>query len=477
MVRKNAFLLGIGGSAMSNLARYLAKLGIHVCGYDMCESSMTKALIEEGIQVVYDDSIEMIPADIISDNDSLIVYSLAITDSSMLSFFKTHGYEVLTRAQMFDRVTYGRRVVAVAGTHGKTTCTVLLSHILASAGCDIVGFCGGISKNYKSNLIVHGDIHNAIIVIEADEYKEFFLSLHPTMCVVTNIDLDHLDYYRTKDKYNRGFVKFINTLDEGKHLICDEKAYRQICNELRVYDVDLCDSLNRDVIHAENVNIDGTRFIFNYVSADKSIEKCVMTVPGKHNLSNALLVITAALRLGIPVDDICAGLTSFEGTQKRFDIKYDDGRRMIIDDYAHHPVEIKQVIDTVKLVFPFRMVTIVFRPHLYSRTKDFFYEFIKVLGRADCVIVTDIFAAREKDDGIMSAESLVRGINVDRKVMCPVNRLYDVIIKMAPHDIIVNCGAGDSENFVDVILAAMMKCDSSYPMEDQKDDISDEDTE
>ncbi len=451
------FLLGIGGTGMSNLARYLMKTGNRVYGYDSTETYVTQDLIKEGAQIVYEEDVNLVHQDLISKKDKVtVVYSFAIHDDNvLLSFFKSNSYYVISRSEMFNKITKNRNVIAIAGTHGKTTSTVLMSHILATSGLNVVGFCGGISKNYNNNFIINGNVNNSIVVIEADEYKEFFLSIHPTIELITNVDVDHLDYYKTPSSYKNAFIKFINLLDLKTGLLVINDDFKNLVPYECKTIMHSYGSLSNAQIYAGNVHIEDERFVFDYVSQDVKIDKCRLFVPGYHNVRNALGVITVALRLGISCEDILNGLKTFKGVKKRFDIVYRSNKYLVIDDYAHHPTEMVSVINTVKTLYPSRKITVVFRPHLYSRTKDFFHEFVDVLNSVDCAIVLDVFAARENYDKSASVEKLVSSLSIKDKSVCHSDNLCSVIRTIGEHDIIINFGAGDSEFFVDTIINAI----------------------
>ena len=439
---------------MSAIARWFAHLGIPVMGYDRTESPLTAQLIAEGIQVHYEDSMETIPMEVkIDQNNTLIVWTPAIpADSIQLNYFRNEGYTLKKRAEVLGMITKGLMTIAVAGTHGKTSTSSLIAHLLKSAGMNVAAFLGGITQNYESNLILHDETkeEDPVVVVEADEYDRSFLQLHPNIGVVTSVDPDHLDIYGDHQELTRNFAAFIDLIDKNGSLLIEKKALNALkgtnFSSLRIEEY----SLRESSIHAANIKSGIRSFGFDYVNDTQRIEQLSLYVPGFHNVENALAAVSVALQLGISEEDIRAGLESYKGVKRRFEIRYQGEDKVYIDDYAHHPEEIKAFLGSVKAMYPSQKLTAIFQPHLFSRTRDFAAEFSSSLSLADDVVLMDIYPAREKPIEGVNAEMLLEGITSGIKSVQKREDLVAYLENNAP-EILVTIGAGDIDRMVEPI--------------------------
>jgi len=450
----SVYFLGIGGIGMSAIARWFAHMGIPVMGYDRTESPLTAQLIAEGIQVHYEDSMETIPMEVKEDlNNTLIVWTPAIpADSTQLNYFRNEGYTLKKRAEVLGMITKGLMTIAVAGTHGKTSTSSLIAHLLKSSGMNVAAFLGGITQNYESNLILHDETkeEEPIVVVEADEYDRSFLQLHPNIGVVTSVDPDHLDIYGDHQELTRNFASFIDLIDKEGLLFIEKKALKILegnkFGSLHIIEYSLRDSS----IYAADIKSGIRSFDFDYVSEKFRIEQLSLQVPGFHNVENTLAAVSVALQLGISIADIRAGLESYRGVKRRFEIKHQGEDRVYIDDYAHHPEEIKAFLGSVRAMYPTRKLTAIFQPHLFSRTRDFAAEFSSSLSLADEVVLMDIYPAREKPISGVSAEMLMDDITSGTKSVQKREDLVAYLDKNVP-EVLVTIGAGDIDRMVEPI--------------------------
>jgi len=450
----SVYFLGIGGIGMSAIARWFAHMGITVMGYDRTASPLTALLIAEGIKVHYEDSLDTVPALVMGDKDNtLIIWTPAVpADSVQLNYFREAGYVLKKRAEVLGMITKGFMTIAVAGTHGKTSTSSLIAHLLKSAGMNVTAFLGGITQNYESNLILHDETKDEepVVVVEADEYDRSFLQLHPNIGVVTSVDPDHLDIYGDHQELTRNFASFIDLIDQSGSLFIEKKALAALkrtgFGSLRIEEYSLKDSS----IQAANIKSGIRSFVFDYVNDTQSIKQLSLYMPGFHNVENALAAISVAMQLGIGEEEIRAGLESYKGVKRRFEIKYQQEGKVYIDDYAHHPEEIKAFLGSVKAMYPTKKLTAIFQPHLFSRTKDFAAEFSSSLSLADDVVLMDIYPAREKPIEGVNAEMLLEGITSAAKSVQKREDLVRYLENNNP-EILVTIGAGDIDRMVEPI--------------------------
>jgi UDP-N-acetylmuramate--alanine ligase len=455
---RHIYLLGIGGIGMSALARWYHQQGITVWGHDKAPSSLTDQLAAEGISIHFEESPAAIPAAIMQNlPHTPVVYSPAILPTHPIwAYLIKEECNPYKRAEIFDKITAQYTTWAVAGTHGKTTSTALLAHILYYAQQNITAFLGGIAKNYNTNLIhTQRDQKERTIVVEADEYDRFFLHLHPHGAIVTTIDPDHLEVYGDAAGFEEAFRQFLAKLPaQGLAIIHQEVARKLLAKPHNIVAPIERYALEDAPIQAQKVHLDEKgRFCFNYVSKNTTIEDIILSVPGYHHVENALAVITACLHQGILPLVIREAIQQFQGVERRFDVMLKHKDIVLIDDYGHHPVEITALLKTVRAVYPNKKVTVIFQPNQYSRTRDFLAEFGKSLSLADAVLVVDIYTDREIPIEGIGPAAIVAGISLAQKYVCSQENLIATLSQVKPLEVIVNVGAGNAGNFIEPLKA------------------------
>jgi UDP-N-acetylmuramate--alanine ligase len=443
------YFIGIGGIGMSALARWYMHLGKDVYGYDRTETALTRQLVSEGANIHYTDVVDDIPVPVMESKDKvLVVYTPAIPkDHHEYNYLLKHGYEILKRSELLGLITNDLYSVAVAGTHGKTTTSSMLAHILKTAGRSSVALMGGILQGYESNLILEGEPSaDTIAVLEADEYDRSFLRLKPDVAVVTSADPDHLDIYGRHEEMKTSFRDFINQVKPNGHIYINEVLTSWLTteqNSVKSHSYSLKSGANK----ASNIHISGSDFIFDFQGEQAEISEIKLPVPGYHNVENAIAAISVSLRLGIDEQSIKVALASFRGVKRRFEYHIKTENLIYIDDYAHHPSEIEALLKSVKSLYTDRKVTVVFQPHLYSRTRDFADGFAKSLDKADEVILMDIYPARELPmEGVTSAMILERMKNSNKEIVSD-GALLETLSEVES-DVFLTVGAGDIDRFV-----------------------------
>lgn len=434
---KNIYFLGIGGIGMSALARFFYRKGCEVSGYDKTPSPLTRKLEEEGMLIHYEDNPELLP-----ENIDLVILTPAIpSDSLELNFLKEKGSKIIKRAQVLGEISRQCNSVAVAGSHGKTTVTALISHLLHYAQKPMSAFVGGISKNLNSNVII-GDENDEIVVMEADEFDRSFLQLSPYISIVTSIDADHLDIYGDREHLVEGFNQFVEkTMPDGV-VICNHSLPVETNRKKITYGLDDADVMARDV------RIENGMTVFSVVMKEGlELGEFKMQLFGDHNVMNALSAIITCLQLRVDLKVIREGLASFQGVLRRFDIRLNNERVCYIDDYAHHPEEIKASLKAARKLFPNKKLTLVFQPHLFSRTQDFMQEFAESLSLADNLLLMEIYPAREKPIPGVTSSVLLDKVSCKEKQICQKDELLLTIQKLQP-ELIITMGAGDIDRFV-----------------------------
>ncbi|MDF3076857.1 MAG: murC [Sphingobacteriaceae bacterium] len=440
---KQVYLVGIGGIGMSGLARYFHKRNCVVSGYDRTRTPLTESLMSEGIPVVFEDSVDQIPQEFIDSHSenpesTLVIYTPAIPhDSVILNYFKDNGFELNKRSQVLGIISKGMFTVAVAGTHGKTTTSSMVAHILKSGGLDCSAFLGGITSNYNTNVLFG---NSDVLVVEADEYDRSFLTLHPDIAVITSMDADHLDIYGDKSHLTESFKLFASQIKPGGKLIHKEGL-----------DLDggATYSASSDAeIQAKNVRIENGDFYFDYVSSSHTIENIRLGIPGLHNVENSVAAATAALMLGLDPEKIKEALGSFKGVKRRFEYIVKSDNHIYIDDYAHHPEELRACITAVKSLYPDKKLTTIFQPHLFTRTRDFADGFAEVLSMTDELILLEIYPARELPiEGINSALILNKSACQNKRI-CGKEETVELIKNERP-ELLLTVGAGDIDTLVE----------------------------
>ncbi len=435
---KQVFLVGIGGIGMSGLARYFHKRGAEVAGYDRTQTTLTEALETEGMAISYSDDLSGIEEQFRLNKDSLLViYTPAIpADSVILSYFKSNGFNLKKRSEVLGIISKGMFTVAVAGTHGKTTTSTMVAHILRDSGFDCTAFLGGISSNYDSNVLFG---QNNVVVVEADEYDRSFLRLHPDIAVITSMDADHLDIYGDDSHVKESFRLFAAQLKPGGRLI-----YRK---GLPLGDGLMYSARENADVYAGNVRIEDGAFVFDFQGGQTQILDIRLGIPGLHNVENATAAIEAALLLGVDPGKIKVALENFRGVKRRFEYILKSPRHIFIDDYAHHPEELRACITAVKGLYPDKKLTVVFQPHLYSRTRDFVDGFAEVLDMADELILLDIYPARELPLAGVTSKIIFDRMALETKVICSKEQAPELISRSKP-ELLLTVGAGDIDTIV-----------------------------
>ncbi len=452
----NVYFLGIGGIGMSALARWFKRKGLHVSGYDKTATPLTAELLKEGIQVHFEDSVEKIPAGVIDDiNKTLVVFTPAIpANHTEYHYLKEKGYTILKRSQLLGLITEGFTTIAVAGTHGKTTTSSMVAHILFTAGKDMVGFLGGLTSNYGSNLVMQGDVNDkTLVVVEADEFDRSFLTLHPRIAIITSADADHLDIYGDHSNVLTSFRDFIGQISEGGSLVIHESVADLAADVKHITQYHY--SMSRGQFFAGNITARSGFFEFDLHGFGK-VEHIRLGVPGFHNIENAVAASVATSLCGVTVRDIKKALETFSGVKRRFEFVLKGERVIFVDDYAHHPKEIEAFLKSMKSMYPRRKVTAIFQPHLYSRTRDFAEGFAESLSLADEVVLLDIYPARELPIPGVDSNMVFKSISSPSKVMCGKNDLMEKLEEMEI-DILVTIGAGDIDTFVEPIKQMLVR--------------------
>ncbi len=450
----NVYFLGIGGIGMSALARWFLKKGLRVSGYDRTATSITSQLQKEGMQLHFEDDVAQIPAEIISEKDkTLVVFTPAIpADHREYNYLKAQGYEILKRSEILGRITRNYRTIAVAGTHGKTTTSSMIAHILKSAKVNMMGFLGGITANYESNLVMEGEVNpGTIMVVEADEFDRSFLRLFPHTAVVTSADPDHLDIYGNHESMLGSFRDFIRQINPDGRLIIHESV-----DALLTTDIPLSNKVtygtSRGQFFASNITVlTGQEGFFEFdLCGFGTTHRIRLGVPGFHNVENAVAAAVACYYNGISFDVIKSALASFTGVKRRFEFVVKSNKVVFVDDYAHHPTEIEAFLLSMRSMYPGRKLTVVFQPHLYTRTRDFADGFAKSLSLADEVLLMDIYPARELPIPGIDADLIFKQVTAKHKERCSKKDLLDKL-KGRDVEVLTTVGAGDIDTCVQPI--------------------------
>ncbi|MDG2436750.1 MAG: UDP-N-acetylmuramate--L-alanine ligase [Polaribacter sp.] len=421
------YFVGIGGIGMSAIARYFASNGKLVAGYDKTPSQITSSLEELGVEIHFEDSLKNIPISFLDKDKTLVVYTPAIAENhTELNYFLNNNFKVLKRAEVLGKITESTFCLAVAGTHGKTTTSSILGHIMHQQKA--TSFLGGIAENYNSNLILGED---KVSVVEADEFDRSFLQLSPNIACITSMDADHLDIYGEAAVLEESFVEFANKVS-GTLIIAKGlplKGLTYAVNEAADY-------------RAFNLKIESGKYIFDVQTPSESIKNIEFYLPGKHNVMNALAAFAMADVYGVPAKKIKLSLSTFKGVKRRFSYKIKTSDFVLIDDYAHHPTEINAVENSIREMYPKEKVLAVFQPHLFSRTRDFIDDFATALSKFDEILLLDIYPARELPIAGVSSEWLFHKIENKHKKLVQKNNLIKDI-KNSTAKVVVMLGAGD----------------------------------
>ncbi len=449
------YFLGIGGIGMSALARWFKHAGLRVAGYDRTATPLTLELMEEGMEIHFEDRIEMIPG-YLTKEKTLIVFTPAVPkDHKEYNYLKSQGFAIVKRSEVLGLLTKNYKTVAVAGTHGKTTTSSLIAHIIKSAGKDMVAFLGGITTNYNSNLVMHGKVSaQTIMVAEADEFDRSFLRLFPHVAVVTSADADHLDIYGDHLQMLSAYKEFINQVNKGGSLVIHE-SIASLAEETKQIKKETYGT-NRGQFFASNVKVQHGFFEFDLIGPGLKLEKVQLGVPGFHNMENAIAAAMVAMQLGIDDKTIREALASFSGVKRRFEFVIRKDNLIYIDDYAHHPAEIEAFLKSLKSMYAGKKITVVFQPHLFTRTRDFAEGFAKSLSLADELLLLDIYPARELPIPGVTSDLLIKDITSAVKIRCTKK---DVLQKLETMNIevLATVGAGDIDTMVKPIKEMLMQ--------------------
>ncbi|RKS25817.1 UDP-N-acetylmuramate--alanine ligase [Flavobacterium endophyticum] len=438
----NVYFIGIGGIGMSALARYFKAIGKNVCGYDKTETELTKELEALGIEIHFEDSISLIPKDYYSENTLVIITPAVPKTHSEWNYFLEREYQVKKRAEVLGIITKDTFCFAVAGTHGKTTTSSILGHILYESGADVTAFLGGIVENYNSNLIGSG---KTVTVVEADEFDRSFLHLYPNIACVTSMDADHLDIYGDTASIEASFVEFAGKVEDKNNLF--------VAKGLPLDGISVAVNEEADY-KAFNVRIENSAYVFDVQTPSEIIKDIRFNLPGKHNLTNALIALAMANTYGTPTESIAKALFTFKGVKRRFSYQIKEENVVYIDDYAHHPTEINAVHQAVTELYPEEKVLAIFQPHLFSRTKDFIDGFASSLSAFDEVILLDIYPARELPvEGVNSEWLLSKIDNPNKKLVSKTDLISEILKSNAK--VVVTIGAGDIGELVKPIKEAL----------------------
>lgn len=457
--RQNVYFIGAGGIGMSALVRYFLFQGKSVGGYDRVESDLTRQLNAEGAEIHYEDSLALIPEKYKNKENTLIVFTPAVPDDhSEWTYFRQNGFEILKRAQVLGEITRSVRGLCVAGTHGKTTTSSMIAHLLKQSQVDCNAFLGGILKNYDNNLLLSA--RSDLTVIEADEYDRSFHWLTPYMAVITSVAPDHLDIYGTEEAYRNAFIHFTSLVKEGGVLLMENRVTitPDLKKPVRLYrysgdtgSAAFSENGKEKVdFYPENIKIENGEIRFDFVTPDRIIPDIQLGVPVKINISNGIAALAIAYLNGVSEDELRKGMASFQGAKRRFDFHIKRADLTLIDDYAHHPEELAASISSVKELYPGKKLTVIFQPHLYSRTNDFYKEFAESLSAADEVILIPIYPAREEPIPGVSSQLILDLVEAPEKQLYSKEELLKIISKNN-REVVLIAGAGDIELLVEPI--------------------------
>ncbi|CAA7196474.1 UDP-N-acetylmuramate--L-alanine ligase [Chryseobacterium potabilaquae] len=442
---QNFYFVGIGGIGMSALARYFNASGKHVLGYDKTNTKLTQQLMKEGIDITFEDDIDQKITSLSKEN-TLVIYTPAIKKLDILDYFNENQFEVLKRSKVLGLITANTECIAVAGTHGKTTTSTLISHLCKEADLPFSCFLGGISENFKSNFLYNGSKYS---VVEADEYDRSFLNLSPDWAVVTSTDADHLDIYGDKTHIEEGFKQFAQLVPSDKKLFVRKGI--EIGRDHYTYAV----NENADY-YSDNLRMDYDKIYFDFHTPTETVKDFVWEIPGIHNVENATVALAILYNLGVDFESLKKAIANFKGIKRRYTKHIYQNGKIYIDDYAHHPTEINAVVSSVKTFYPEKNILIVFQPHLFSRTRDFADGFAESLSNTDELILLDIYPARELQENFegITSDWLLEKVTLNKK---EVSTLADAFnkIKEKDFDILLTVGAGNIDTLYDPICEWM----------------------
>ncbi len=440
-----AYFVGIGGIGMSAIARYFALRGIEVHGYDRVRTKLTENLESEGMKIHYSEDVSQIPTKV-----DIVIYTPAVPlDHQELVALKEAGHKLWKRAEILGLISKERKTIAIAGTHGKTTTSSILTHLLRNGGIDVTAFLGGISLDLHSNFVFGA---SEWMVVEADEFDRSFHQLHPDIAVVMSIDPDHLDIYGSLDQMKESYQEFVNKL-YNKGILITKEGIRlspeasSVTHETFGYE--------NAVYRIENIRVDNRKFVFDLVAPGNTVRNLRFGLPGNHNLENACAAIIVAMHLGVETEKIREGIESFSGIKRRFEFKINEEELILIDDYAHHPEELKAAITAGKTLFPDKMITGVFQPHLFSRTQDFASGFAEALDLLDEPILMDIYPARELPIAGVDSGVIFSKMKNPKKIWVKDEDLLPVIADKKI-EVLMTLGAGNIDKKIEPLKGLLL---------------------
>jgi len=438
---QNFYFVGIGGIGMSALARYFHASGKNVLGYDKTNTKLTSALMSEGIDIVFEDVID-IKITSLEKGSTLVIYTPAIKKLEILDYFNENGFKIKKRAKVLGLITENTDCIAVAGTHGKTTTSTLVSHLCKEADLPFSCFLGGISENFKSNFLYNGTEYS---VVEADEYDRSFLTLSPDWAVITSTDADHLDIYGDKNTIEEGFRQFAALVPEDKKLFVRKGI--DIGRDHKTYAVN-----EKADYYSDNLRMYYDKIYFDFHTPTESIKDFVWETPGIHNVENATVALAILHNLGVDFETLKKAIASFKGIKRRYTKHIYPSGKIYIDDYAHHPTEINAVVGSIKTFYPDKKLLVVFQPHLFSRTRDFVEGFAESLSNSEELILLDIYPARELQENFegITSDWLLEKVTLDKKEISGLSEAFEKI-KEKEFDILLTVGAGNIDTLYDPI--------------------------
>lgn len=448
------YFIGIGGIGMSAIARYFNVKGFLVAGYDRTETKLTQDLKSEGIAVNFDESVNFIPENFLVADKTLVIITPAIPqDHPQLIYFQKHHYKIIKRSEMLGEITRQSKAICIAGTHGKTTTSTITAHLLHQSRVGCSAFLGGISNNYNSNLLLSNDSN--FVVVEADEYDRSFHRLTPYMAVITSSDPDHLDIYGTKEAFYESFEHFTSLITKGGALIINKKVNitPKLQNGVKLYTYGLSSDAD---FYAKNIRTKDAGIIFDFVAPTETLHDVRLGVPVLINVENSVAAMALAWLNGVTMEEIRTGISTYSGIYRRFNTIYKSKNVVYMDDYAHHPSELKASIDSIRHLYPERKITGIFQPHLFTRTRDFAPEFAKALSSLDELILLDIYPARELPIEGVNSEMILKDVTLDKKILVSKEKLLD-LLESKEVDVLVTFGAGDIDKLVPEIKKLLKK--------------------
>ena len=442
------YFLGIGGIGMSALARYFNTKGFAVGGYDRSKTKLTSDLEAEGISICYNESVNYIPAEFVKPESTLIVLTPAVPESHpQLQYFREKNFTILKRAQVLGDITRQSKGICIAGTHGKTTTSTITAHLLYQSQVTCSAFLGGISNNYNTNLLLSKNSN--LVVIEADEYDRSFHQLSPYMAVITSVDADHLDIYDTPEAFRQSFEHFASLVTPGGVIIIKKgiELDMKLQKGVKLYTYSMDDGGD---FHAEKIKISQGEIHFDFVTPTERILDVRLRVPVRINVENSVAAMALAWLNGVTADELRVGISSFSGIYRRFNTVYKTDKLVYMDDYAHHPSELKASISSIRALYPERKITGIFQPHLYTRTRDFANDFADALSLLDELILLDIYPARELPIEGVTSDIILSKVKLSNKTLCSKENLLP-LLKEKEIDVLVTFGAGDIDTLVPLI--------------------------